>query len=368
MGTPNNQASEACAMHLSPDNLQAQIQAAFFHRLLEVLDTQPPAKRRAAFNAANLSYDHFAAKPTNFPGTNLFDLLHILNRPEYFPGIVLRFGTRRQILDLGILGYTVISCRDLRQAMQVIQRYHSLTASAYQMTFLEENGRAAHRQWIKPGFRSKRIEIDEEHITGIWSVLQQLLPGDADTTRVHLRLAFPAPAYADRYHQLFPGDILFDQEESELSYPAEWLALRIHSADDTVEQACEAQCNRMLGKLGPGEVVVDDVRRVILSIAPNHSLSLAQVAARLNLSVRTLERRLQSAGTSFRSIDNEIRMGLAAQYLQLGYLSGKEISYMLGYGQPATFYRAFKNWFGITPKQFRINSLPSSPDVDKTRG
>jgi AraC-like DNA-binding protein len=85
-------------------------------------------------------------------------------------------------------------------------------------------------------------------------------------------------------------------------------------------------------------------------------MGIGYVAARLNLSVRTLERRLQGAGHSFRAIDNEIRMGLAAQYLQLGYLSGTEISYMLGYSQPATFYRAFRNWYGKTPGQLRGRS------------
>ncbi|MGI9287873.1 MAG: helix-turn-helix domain-containing protein, partial [Pseudomonadales bacterium] len=58
-------------------------------------------------------------------------------------------------------------------------------------------------------------------------------------------------------------------------------------------------------------------------------------------------------GTSFRAIDNEVRMGLAAEYMRLGYISNKEIAYMLNYSQPSTFYRAFKNWFDVTPKEFR---------------
>jgi len=339
-------------MPSGPQDLQAQIQLAFTRRLLETLAAEPHAARRAAFGAAHLDYDRFAADPSSFPGTDLFELLHALNRPDHFPGIVLRFGVARQILDLGLLGYTILSCRDLGQAMQVIQRYHGLTASAYQTSFFVEGATAVNRQWIKPGFRAQRIEIDEEHLTGIWSVLQHLLPADTELSAASLRLGFSAPAYAPLYRDLFFADVLFDQAETELRYPAAWLKQPIQSADETVERACEAQCNRVLADLGPGAAVVDDVRRLLLSKPPNQVLKLADIARTLNLSARTLERRLHAAGTSFRSIDNEIKMGLAAQYLQLGYLSGKEISYLLGYGQPATFYRAFRNWFGMTPRQF----------------
>jgi AraC-like DNA-binding protein len=53
-------------------------------------------------------------------------------------------------------------------------------------------------------------------------------------------------------------------------------------------------------------------------------------------------------------------MQLAAQYLGLGYVSGKEIAYMLGYSQPGTFYRAFKNWYGMTPKSYASRSSNTS--------
>ncbi|MGB5187213.1 MAG: AraC family transcriptional regulator, partial [Acidimicrobiia bacterium] len=75
-------------------------------------------------------------------------------------------------------------------------------------------------------------------------------------------------------------------------------------------------------------------------------------------SPRTLERRLSDAGTTFRSIDLEVRMGLAAQYLELGSMSGQEISNVLGYSRPSAFFRAFKGWFGVTPGQFRTAHSP----------
>jgi AraC-like DNA-binding protein len=78
-------------------------------------------------------------------------------------------------------------------------------------------------------------------------------------------------------------------------------------------------------------------------------------------SPRTLERRLHEAGTSFRTISLEVRMELAAQYVTLGSMSGQEIADLLGYSRPSAFFRAFKDWFGVTPGQFRATHTTSPP-------
>ena len=82
------------------------------------------------------------------------------------------------------------------------------------------------------------------------------LPRDFDITPVTVRLAYPAPQYAEQYREVFPGEVLFDQEATEFRYPKAWLEARVYSADEIVEQVCEAQCNRMLASLGSGESVL----------------------------------------------------------------------------------------------------------------
>lgn len=112
--------------------------------------------------------------------------------------------------------------------------------------------------------------------------------------------------------------------------------------------------------LTPVTRIVDDVRRTILSVPGSRPPRLDDVANALAVSPRTLERRLNVVGTNFRQISNDVRMQLAAQYVALGTMSSDEISRMLGYSQPSAFFRAFKLWFGMTPKQYRALRLPSS--------
>ena len=167
-------------------------------------------------------------------------------------------------------------------------------------------------------------------------------------SEIRIQLGYPDPGYGSLYREVFGCEVLFDQKDSLVSYPREWLDLPIQTADEVVEQVSQQQCELMLGKLTSSSVIVDDVRRMILTTPRNLGIKIEEVAAQMLLSVRSLERRLSSAGTTFRAIDNEVKMGLAEEYLRLGYLSGKEIAYILNYSQPATFYRAFRNWFGRT--------------------
>jgi AraC-like DNA-binding protein len=338
---------------VEPTSLEAQITVSSLRRILKALEREPREHLERAFAEAGCEYGQLLQCPEAFANIDLFSLLQPLNQPQYFPGIVLRYARQREILDLGVLGFTILSCSDIRQAMLVTSRYHGLTAEAYRTGLQFEADRACFRQWIRPGYFDSRVEIDEEHIAGVWQLLKTLLPQSLSMAEVEIQLGFPEPPYGDLYREVFTCPISFARESTSISFPAAWLDLPLQTADEMVERACQAQCESMLDKLGRGSGLVEEVRRLLLSVPGNRSVRLEEVARAVMLSERSLERRLLEAGTSFRSIDNEVRMGLAEEYIRLRYLPDKEIAYLLNYSQPGTFYRAFKNWFGITPKAFR---------------
>ena len=336
----------------SLSDVDRQINESFRVRLTEVLDDEPPKKVRAALAALEPDCDVTTGQRVTSE-LALFDMLHGLNTPEWFPGITLRFGLARQILDLGLIGYTALSCGDIGAALNVIYRYHALTSDAYQVLMVEEDDHVVLRLWIRPAYGSQRMVIGEEFATGFWQVLSELLPPTEDLGRIRLAFDYPAPQYAERYSELMPSDISFDERVTSVTIPSAWRDLPLQTADVTVQQVCLAQCDQLLIGLEPGQRITDDVRRMILSVPSNRPVHLRDIARAMLTSPRTLERRLHEAGTSFRSIDLEVRMELAAQYLALGSMSGQEIASVLGYSRPSAFFRAFKAWFGVTPGQFR---------------
>jgi AraC-like DNA-binding protein len=318
------------------NDIERQIDASFKRRLGEVV--------RRFFPDQLGEYERHADQ-------DLIPLLARLNQAA--PGLALRFGVARTILDLGLLGFTVLSCPDVGQAFDVIYRYHGLTSDAYRVQLSQEGDRVRLAAWVKPSSQRYRTVIAEEFITGFWVVLAELLPSTANRDRVGIQLDYSPPGYAPQYAELMPCDVEFDSRGIALTFPAEWSPLELETADATVAAVCRAECDQLLQTVGPGSGIVDDVKRLILSVPSNRRPSLHEVAAQMAMSPRTLERRLQEQGAGFRRIENEIRMGLAAQYVSLGSMTGKQVSSMLGYSNPSAFYRAFRSWHGQTPAIFR---------------
>ena len=80
---------------------------------------------------------------------------------------------------------------------------------------------------------------------------------------------------------------------------------------------------------------------------------MAAIASQLGVSTRTLQRRLQDEGQSFQGLLNQTREKLASHYLTHSSLSGAEISFLLGFEDPNSFFRAFHQWTGATPEAAR---------------
>ncbi|HMK72490.1 MAG TPA: helix-turn-helix transcriptional regulator, partial [Myxococcaceae bacterium] len=83
--------------------------------------------------------------------------------------------------------------------------------------------------------------------------------------------------------------------------------------------------------------------------------SQASIAKLMGMSERTLQRRLSDEGTTFNKLLEEARRSVAIGYLADRNLAAYEVSFLLGYAEPATFFRAFKRWTGKTPQQYRAS-------------
>ena len=80
---------------------------------------------------------------------------------------------------------------------------------------------------------------------------------------------------------------------------------------------------------------------------------MSAVARELAMSTRTLQRRLKDEGTTFQDILGDTRESLARHYLSASDMPTSEISFLLGYDDPRSFYRAFNTWTGTTPQALR---------------
>src|SRR5262249_5327162 len=123
--------------------------------------------------------------------------------------------------------------------------------------------------------------------------------------------------------------------------------------DPALRTWLERQAAEILARLPADGDVRDEVRSVLSTQVTAGEVQIEVVARRLATTPRTLQRRLARAGTSFVALGADARKKAAETHLRDTTLSIAEVTYLLGYSEPAAFHRAFKRWHGKTPQAFR---------------
>jgi AraC-like DNA-binding protein len=121
--------------------------------------------------------------------------------------------------------------------------------------------------------------------------------------------------------------------------------------------AFEPELRTRLAELDVSASLTQRVRAILLEALPGGSFDMGQVAGKLAMSRRTLQRQLEAEGTRYTSLLQQTRHALARHYLHKTGLPVAEISFLLGFEEPNSFYRAFRDWTGLSPEQVRRTGL-----------
>ncbi len=276
------------------------------------------------------------------------------------PAFGIRVGQKFSLADYGVLGYACISSTTLRQLLQTFFRFQQIVGSS--ATFSEAlrvDGDQAMIEIRSSGANEHLVRFDIEEAMGQWSSAAKDILGRDDSMYTRVNLSCSKPAYAREMQLLLGCPVAFSQPRNEMVFPAAYLDLPLTMANELTSQLCEQQCNTILRGLTEQEGIVDQVRKIIINL-PGQVPTPEEVASQLNMSYRTLRRRLGEEGTSFKEIHGEVRMGMAAEYIRQTELTTQEIAYLLGYGETSNFHRAFKTWYGQTPGEFRTDAQTQS--------
>lgn len=115
---------------------------------------------------------------------------------------------------------------------------------------------------------------------------------------------------------------------------------------------------RYIAELSHANVAQDVVLEVVQRLASGQ-VDKETVARHMGISPSTLQRRLAAEGASFRQLLNDTRRDLAERYLQDGQRPIKDVAYSLGFADLSNFTRAFRSWFGVSPREYRNNTRNS---------
>ena len=138
-----------------------------------------------------------------------------------------------------------------------------------------------------------------------------------------------------------------------VSFSTEDLALPFITRNDSMWDYFEPELGRRLSELDVDETLAARVRSALIEALPAGEVAADEIAQRLGVSKRTLQRKLGDEGTTYQKQLNHVRELLAKRYLTTTSMRTDEIAFMLGYVELNSFLRAFNTWTGLSPSEYR---------------
>lgn len=274
------------------------------------------------------------------------------------PTLGLELGSAININQFGMLGYAILSCANMRQALNLGLKYHVLIDPAFNFEVTEQGDTAFIRLTSHIPVEDIYNFISDVFLACFINLGRFLTGLDISPKAIHINR--PEPKFSAQYNQFFNNccPILWDQPRTELLFDSQLMDTPTTLADEATAKMAEGQCADILARMGPREGIVVKVRRILLS-NPGHFPSIETVASQLATSTRTLSRGLQEVSTSYQKILDEVRKEMAIEYLNTSNLPIEEIAALIGYNDPSNFRKAFKRWTGNPPSYYRATKKSS---------
>jgi AraC-like DNA-binding protein len=189
-----------------------------------------------------------------------------------------------------------------------------------------------------------------------------------DIAPVQACFVHPPPARLDEHRRFFACPLLFGQPAVGLLIAKADLERPMRGADPALTALLGRQLDKLLVTLPPDPSVSDRARLLVRDDLPSGAVSGERVARQLAMSVRTLSRRLEAEGTSFRHLLDSVRLEVALAHLRNPRVELAEIAFLLGYSESSAFHRWFKRRTGRTPLEVRRETLSgASPSTRRAR-
>ena len=321
-----------------------RINGAYARVLLDWLDQQqlPAPTLRAAVSRL--------APGEQVPLTQWFDLLRRAYAVRPVDGCGLDIGACITPEHVGVLGYLVQASDNLGQALYAYQRFESLFYGI-QMAEVVIRGKQAEIGWPMFGGMSLSLLVDETAISALISFLRKIVPGAPNP--VEVTFSSPPPERPEVYEAFFGCPVRFSAPYVSVRFPADYLSIPLPTANPALRQILDRQSMALSNALPGNDPFAFQVQQVFLRLLPDARVSLKEVASEMALSVRTLQRRLTAGGQTFQGLLDRTREELAQSYLRDPSLSLFEITMLLGFAEQSSFNRAFKQWVGVSPGEWR---------------
>jgi AraC-like DNA-binding protein len=304
--------------------------------------------RMGLIQAAGLDERRLADPDATLPCTAFGEMIAHATRARPRPNLALQLARVTPIGAFPLIDYLILSCDTVGEGLVRLARYYRLVAAGAQIELSQaHDGMRVHPVHGGGAFQ------DEYGIS--LSLLHLGRESDGRARASFVSFAHQ-PDDVVEFESAFGCPVRVRAGWSGYVLTKETWALPMRGRDAALLSHLEERADERLAAFISPSDIVSRVRRVIShELAEGHA-SMGEVARELAMTTRTLQRRLAEHSTTFQRVTEEARRESAQRLLAGARLSIAEISYALGYSEPAAFHRAFRRWTSTTPQEYRARA------------
>ncbi|MEM6451823.1 MAG: AraC family transcriptional regulator ligand-binding domain-containing protein [Cyanobacteria bacterium P01_D01_bin.105] len=201
-----------------------------------------------------------------------------------------------------------------------------------------------------------------EAATGlIWRLLKESTDLEISLLRVEFAIAKPVPIKA--YESFFQAPVSFRSGRNALVFARESLSAPARDANPQMFSFVEHHFTKLRQQLESDRypIALTELRQGIMENAVQGEYGAAAAAASANISLRTAQRLAKEHGTSLNTLISEIRLANSKSFLSDPEIDIATVGKIVGYTDDRSFRRAFKRWTGLSPKEYRKETLGEKP-------
>jgi len=309
------------------------------------------------FRAAGIDPEVIRNSHARIPSQKGEALLRAIATQIPDPAFGLQAGSCWHPSNLGALGYAWLSSSTLRTALERLARYWRIINMQVTATLNDAPGSVEFAHLPPQG------EEVIERIRGdaVMAIVLDLCRTNFGRTltprRVDLRHA--APVDAKPYEALFGCPVVFGRDANRLVLDRADADYPLPTSNRQLAAVHDRILVEELARLDKKDVMAR-FRASLLERLTSGELSEGDLASDLNMSRRSLQRRLAEADSSYQTLLDDTRRDLALRHIEDPAKSVTDVTFLLGYSQQSAFTRAFRRWTGMSPSAYRANTLRAS--------
>ena len=261
------------------------------------------------------------------------------------PLAALHLGEEFSPTILGMIGYLMQSCKNLYESIQAVIKYMDLVTNMSKLSIEEKDGNVSlgitcASVWQHQYPESARQSV-EFALSGAIK-LSKTLTGKK-IIPLHTEFVYPSRSIRE-YERIFQTAIRFSGKSNALTFRKSDLLTPIISYDTSLFEFFNTILHQKLNSINGDARFSVRVKQLLINDFKGQAASIEVAAAKLNLTPRSLQRKLKAEGTTYRHIVTDLKKELVQSMMSQSDFRVGEVAELLGYSDSSSFRKAYKKW------------------------